>query len=468
MTFLVRYSIVALMFGSVSMLNAAEPLAIGSRLEPLIDDYLISEMTGDVHQQLHQPTPREVALVTDKPWEGNTSAYYTIFQDDDRYRMYYRGSHSGKDNGNTEHPEFTCYAESTDGIHWTKPDLGIVEFNGSKQNNIILEGLGTHCFVAFKDTRPDCPPKSKYKGISRGRPVGKAGLYIFESADGIHWSLMVDHPVITQGAFDSQNLAFWDSFTKRYVDYHRSFIDGKRSIVMCHSEDYINWTDPAPLEYSGSPVQELYTNAIRVYPRAEHIRIGFPTRYLPNEGSRVEPLFMSSRDGIRFRRWDEPVIPGTAPKDRMGNRSNYMANALVSLPDNDREYSVYATEAYYEGPDSRLRRFTYRVDGFVSVRAGDEGGDLLTKPLKLSGDPLNLNFLTQAGGQIRVHLESLEGETLAQSQWLTGDELVHPVKWQSGTDLQALQGRAAQLRFSMKNADLYSIQFGSTVSQQVQ
>lgn len=457
---LVRCFAVPLMLAAVSILNAADPLEIGSRLEPLIDDYLISEMTGDVHPQLHQPTPREVVLVTGEPWEGNTSAYFTIFQDDDRYRMVYRGSHSGKDNGNVEHPEFTCYAESTDGIHWTKPDLGIVEFNGSKHNNIILQGLGTHCFVAFKDTNPDCPPESQYKGISRGRPVGKKGLYVFESADGIHWSLMVDQPVITQGEFDSQNIAFWDSFTKRYVDFHRSYIDHKRSIVMSNSEDYINWSDPVPLEYPDSPVQELYTNAIRVYPRAEHIRIGFPTRYLPNEGSRVEPLFMSSRDGVHFHRWDEPVIPGTAPKDRMGNRSNYMANALVSLPDNDREYSVYATEAYYEGPDSRLRRFTYRVDGFVSVRAGDEGGDLLTKPLRLSSESLKLNFLTQDGGQIRVRLESPEGETLAQSQWLTGDQLAHPVEWQAERDLQALQGRAVRLRFSMKKADLYSIQFG--------
>lgn len=457
---LVRCFAVPLMLAAVSILNAADPLEIGSRLEPLIDDYLISEMTGDVHPQLHQPTPREVVLVTGEPWEGNTSAYFTIFQDDDRYRMVYRGSHSGKDNGNVEHPEFTCYAESTDGIHWTKPDLGIVEFNGSKHNNIILQGLGTHCFVAFKDTNPDCPPESQYKGISRGRPVGKKGLYVFESADGIHWSLMVDQPVITQGAFDSQNLAFWDSFTNCYVDYHRSFINNKRSIVMSHSKDYINWSEPVPLEYPDSPVQELYTNAIRLYPRAEHIRIGFPTRYLPNEGSRVEPLFMSSRDGVHFHRWDEPVIPGTAPKDRMGNRSNYMANALVSLPDNDREYSVYATEAYYEGPDSRLRRFTYRVDGFVSVRAGDEGGDLLTKPLRLSSESLKLNFLTQDGGQIRVRLESPEGETLAQSQWLTGDQLAHPVEWQAERDLQALQGRAVRLRFSMKKADLYSIQFG--------
>lgn len=456
---LISYFTLFVLLSASSVLSAADPLPIGSRLEPIVDDFLIAEMSGDVRQQLQQPTPGEVVLVTDEPWEGNTSAYYTIFQDDDRYRMYYRGSHAGTGNGNAEHPEFTCYAESTDGIHWTKPDLGIVEFNGSKHNNIILEGLGSHCFVAFKDANPDCPPESRYKGISRGESGGKHGLYVFGSADGIHWTLMADHPVITQGAFDSQNLAFWDSLTKRYVDYHRSFIDGNRSIVVSYSDDYIHWTDPEPLEYPGAPVQELYTNAIRLYPRADHIRIGFPTRYLPKEGQRVEPLFMSSRDGLRFNRWDEAIIPGTAPQDRMGNRSNYMANGLVSLSENDRGWSVYATEAYYEGPDSRLRRFTYRVDGLVSVHAGDEGGELLTKLVTLSGTTLILNFVTEDAGRIRVSLESPNGERLAQSEWLNGDEVAHPVQWKEGSDLPSLQGRDVRLRFEMKNADLYSIQF---------
>ncbi len=104
------------------------------------------------------------------------------------------------------------------------------------------------------------------------------------------------------------------------------------------------------------------------------------------------------------------------------------------------------------------------MDSSRCVRATREGG-LLTKPLTLSGESLNLNFLTQTGGQIRVSLESPEGETLAQSEWLTGDQIAHPVEWQAGTGLPAFQGRAVRLRLSMKKADLYSIQFGPTVSQ---
>ena len=93
--------------------------------------------------------------------------------------MYYRGSHWDKKTKKAAHREVTCYAESKDGIHWEKPNLGLVDWEGSKDNNIILDRLGTHCFVAFRDDNPNCPPEARYKGIARGRPTGKKGLYVF-------------------------------------------------------------------------------------------------------------------------------------------------------------------------------------------------------------------------------------------------------------------------------------------------
>ncbi|MEZ6144325.1 MAG: hypothetical protein R3B91_02600 [Planctomycetaceae bacterium] len=372
---------------------------------------------------MHQPSPQEVVFVTDKPWEGNTCAYYSIFQDGDLYRMYYRGSHFDEKTRKATHREVACYGE-----HRRHPldqaGVGTVRVRGSKANNIILDGLGTHCFVAFKDMNPDCDPQAKYKGISRGRPEGKKGLYVFQSPDGIHWELMADEPVITEGAFDSQNLAFWDAVTGQYVDYHRYFANGVRAIYMCTSDDYLHWTEPVPLTYPGQPHQHLYTNAIRPYPRAPHIRIGFPTRFLP-EHEQVEPVFMSSRDGVTFHRFNEAVIPQSAPEDRDGNRSNYMTNGLLSLPGNDREYSVYATEAYYTGPDSRVRRFTYRVDGFASAHAGTDGGTLTTKPLTFSGSKLVINYAAGEAGNVQVELLQEDGTPypgydLAPAPSLTG------------------------------------------------
>ncbi len=445
--------------------TAAVPIDVGSRLELFVDHHLIDRLSGDAKLQLHRPVPKEVVLVTDQPCEGNTCAYYTIFQDGDLYRMYYRGSHYDEKTQQAAHPEVTCYAESKDGVHWNKPKLGLFEFNGSKKNNIVWDGIGTHCFVPFKDENPDCSSDARYKAIARGRPRGMKGLYVYKSPDGIHWSLITDGPVITEGAFDSQNLAFWDPHVKLYREFHRTFHKGVRAIMTGTSTDFLNWSKPVLLEYPNAAHEHLYTNAIRPYERAPHILIGFPTRYLPNEGSRVEPVFMSSRDGRTFYRWSEALIPEDAPQNRDGNRSNYMTWGLVSLPGKHREYSVYATEAYYTGPDSRVRRFAFRVDGFVSVRADASGGELLTKPIKFSGTELVINLATSQNGSIRIEIQDVDGKpiegfSLADCPPIRGDAIDHTVAWKNTGNLSPLAGKPIRLRIELKDADLYSFRFG--------
>ena len=443
--------------------SGAQPLNIGSRLELFVDTALVERMTGDVQLRLHKPTPQEVVLVTDKPWEGNTSAYYTIFQDGPLYRMYYRGSHFDEKTRKGTHAEVTCYAESQDGIHWTKPKLGLFEFDGSKQNNIVWTGIGTHCFTPFKDDNPDCSAEARYKALSRGRPKGKRGLYAFKSPDGIHWSLMAPEPVITTGAFDSQNLGFWDPHTCLYREYHRTFHNGVRAIMTGTSSDFVKWSEPVLLEYPDAPNEHLYTNAILSYDRAPHILIGFPTRFLPKEASRVEPVFMASRDGRTFHRWAEAVIPEDAPQDRNGNRSNYMTWGLLQLPSNDRECSVYATEAYYTGPDSRVRRFTYRVDGFVSAQASSKGGQLLTKPIVFAGSKLVVNFATAAEGSLRVEVQNADGQPISGLRLTDcpaqrGDSVKHTVTWKQHGNLASAASQPVRLLFELRDADLFSFQ----------
>ena len=73
--------------------------------------------------------------------------------------MYYRGAHWDPKAKKATHREVTCYAESKDGITWTKPELGLFEFDGSKANNIVWDGGRTsHNFTPFRDTNPKCPP----------------------------------------------------------------------------------------------------------------------------------------------------------------------------------------------------------------------------------------------------------------------------------------------------------------------
>jgi hypothetical protein len=179
----------------------------------------------------------------------------------------------------------------------------------------------------------------------------------------------------------------------------------------------------------------------------------------------VEPIFMTSRDGTGFQRWPEPLIPVTAPEDRAGNRSNYMAWGLVQLPGQDREYSVYATEAYYKGKAGRVRRFVYRVDGFVSVRADENGGEVVTKPFTFQGKQLTINFATRPQGRVRVEIQDADGKplpkfTLADSQELRGDAIDQVVSWTGGSDVSSLAGRPIRLRWQLRAADLYAFQFG--------
>ena len=133
-----------------------EPESIGARLEPFVDDHLIARFGGAARLVVQKPEPKDVVFRADRPWEGNTSAYFTLFEDAGKYRMYYRGAHFDEATKKAPHRQVACYAESKDGLVWTRPDLGIFAFDGSTQNNIVWDGPGSHNFTPFKDNRPGC------------------------------------------------------------------------------------------------------------------------------------------------------------------------------------------------------------------------------------------------------------------------------------------------------------------------
>lgn len=489
----------------VAEVPAAEPIKIGSRRELFVDDHLIGKLNG-ARAVLHKPTRRKIVFVTDAAWEGSGSGYHTVFRDGDIYRLYYRGLHLDVSKGKLSsgrHKPYYCYAESKDGIHWKRPNLGIVEFQGSKKNNIILEGLGTHNFTPFKDENPDAPAAQRYKGI--GGVKSEGGLFAFQSADGIHWSLMRKKPVITNGAFDSQNLAYWDTIAKQYRAYWRTFSKGittkkvwkpagERAIRTGTSPDFLNWGNEADLKYVDSPPEHLYTNQVKPYHRAPHILIGFPARYIDRGWSDsmralvdaknrklrasavgrygtafTEGLLMASRDGVTFKRWNEAFLPpGIERKGTWQYGQQYIAWHVVEtkseFPGAPNELSLYATEDYWHGPGGKVRRYTLRLDGFVSIRAPMKGGELLTKPLVFSGKRLELNFASSAAGGIRVEIQNaagqpIKGYSLADCPPIFGDSVQRTVTWKHGADVSQLAGQTVRLRFELKDADLYALQF---------
>ena len=217
---------------------------IGSRLELFVDDWLIDRSEG-ARLVLHKPIPREVVLQLDQPWEkvweelpeaerkeqiargvwsGPTPLGFTsVMKDGDLFRLYYTWDRS-------DQPSLTGYAESRDGIHWTKPALGIVEFRGSKVNNLVWSENKMWAFAPFRDVNPTTKPDERYKALAGGPPE-----IALVSADGLHWRKLRAEPVLTDGAFDSLNVAFWDSERKQYVAYYRDYYpSGVAAYVAAH------------------------------------------------------------------------------------------------------------------------------------------------------------------------------------------------------------------------------------------
>lgn len=504
-----------LLLGSLSIATADEgTIDIGSHRELFVDDALIGSLSGGARQVLHHPEAKEIAITHDADWEGTGSGYHSIFFDPDlgKYRMYYKSWHLAVSDGKVNtgsHPLFCCYAESDDGIHWIKPDLGIVEFKGSKANNIVLAPT-TYGEVTsdpghpavFRDENPSCPADARYKAIIRS--AKPHGLLVFKSPDGLHFSLMHPKPVITEGAFDSQNLAFFDPNIGAYRAYWRVFTagktdgkdwkpEGKRAIRTAVSKDLITWEPWKDLTYVDSPQEQLYTNGIKPYFRAPQLLLGFPTRYverpwsdnmhaLPEHENRqqrakaserygtaiTEGLFMASRDGAKFKRWNEAFLPpGIERPGTWHYGHQYIGWSVVptkslleGAPD---ELSLYAVESYWTGNSSALRRYTLRMDGFVSVNAPLVGGEFITKTLTFTGKTLHLNYATSAAGSIRVEIQdkrgkAIPGYAMEDCAELFGDTLDRSPVWKNGSDLSSLAGKPVRLRFVLKDADLFAMQ----------
>lgn len=465
------------------------PLDIASRRELFVDRYLI-ERFDNVRLMLHEPRDEGEVLRYDQPWEGPFCGYDTVIHDGDIFRLYYRGKLAGRDGAG----EVTCCAESQDGLHWTKPKLGLHEAAGSTENNIVLTAPGvTHNFSPFLDTRPGVPKAERFKALGglldNKNPAG--GLRAYASEDGLHWKPFCDGPVITRGAFDSQNVAFWSVTEQCYVCFFRIFstgvttatqwkITGLRTVARATSTDFIHWSDPEPMRFEPAQEVHVYISQTHPYFRAPHLYISTAARFMPGRQAisdaeaksiKVNPgyykdvsdsVLLTSRDGHTFQQtFREALIrPGLRPNEWV-SRTGYPAlNVVQTGPE---EMSLYVNQDYAQ-PTAHLRRYSMRLDGFASVHAPYEGGEFVTKPLRFEGRQLLLNCATSAAGSIRVEVQDADGKPLpgysaTDCVEIIGNRLEWPVRWKNDRDLSALAGQPVHLRFVMKDADIFALQF---------
>ncbi len=326
----------AMLFGmALATLVGAAAIDAGDRLQVMWDNHVVDAARTTAARVVHHPEYAGVALTHDEPWEGDGCGYHCIVPDRDErgefLRMYYNGWAIGcgwRDVTNHFSADGVrvCYAESRDrGLTWEKPDLGLVAFQGKKENNIIADAATFDSeldnFFVFRDTRPECPPEERYKAVAqlwtalepgapapreaecgppktvqkRGGRLCEQALWCCVSEDGVHfrrgWLMS------RLGAFDTLNTAFWDESRGEYHLYYRWFHNAEteepekwdnanvRDIRHAVSKDFKNWSAPERLDFGeGAEDYPLYTNVIQPYFRESSILVGFPKRYVERSG----------------------------------------------------------------------------------------------------------------------------------------------------------------------------------------
>lgn len=466
-------------------LRGAEGVSsIGTSKIRFVDRQLI-ERSDEVRLRLHPPRKtNERLLESEHPWESATLNWFTVLQEEDKYRMWYEcydvaGWTSGDDTS-------FCYAESNDGIHWTKPKLGLVSYQGTRDNNILFRQIGqgsyhsrVHGSCVFVD--PTAPPDQRYKCVSQGlfQGIGERPYYVagMSSPDGLHWTRLTQ-PICPVFA-DSQYSACFDSAKREYVLFGRVSGRGGRAIGRVASPRFDQFpplTSSPVLEVDADqpPDCDLYNPACMPYPDGENLWIMFPSLFR-HRADTLDIRLAISRDGVRWT-WperDQPWIALGDPGEYDGG-SLYMANGGCLLTGDEWSFYYSASPLKHDEADlpklteAKNRRVYSRAvtprDRLVSISAGEKSGNVVTRPVQFIGRRLIVNARVQPGGRLRVGLQSAEGHpigghTVADCQPLTDDHSAWTVTWNGAADIGEWSGRPVRIQFEMQHADLFACQF---------
>lgn len=467
--------------------------ARGETLRHLFLDPAFLKSSENTSLHIHAPERRETVIRADQPWEKLMISFFlTVREDEGKLRMWYICR-------DAENQPNLAYAESADGVTWVKPILGIVNYQGSTENNLV--GVAGVEGVVFQDPKARSVDE-KYVYLTRHKG---AAIYRYHSPDGLRWQR--DEKPFSNIPSDTQTVTFWDENLGRYVLYlrGRGLKPGSkehwRTVTRATTDDL---TKPLPItlptdskerqafmkaggglptvleaDASDPAESDIYNISAQPYPLDRRWYVGFPSFFqrqtnpankkATNYG-RVEVQFVGSRDGIRWERYDrEPYAsPGLAGAESAN--VIFMGTGMVVRGDEIWQYGTgfYShhgdVAARKEKTDGVIHRYVQRVDGFVSLDFANTGGNCVTAPVKVDGARLRLNVDTGALGTIRAALldgsgKPLSGFELEQCDMLRTNSTRAVISWQGRTDLSSLAGQSVQVAFSGSRAKLYSFYF---------
>ncbi len=401
----------------------------------------------------------EVWFKSEKAWEADRiNGYSTVIFENGKYRLWYEslGDNYPK-NGSFEYG----YAESTDGITWTRPNLGLIDYNGSKENNISYHHApGTESGTVFVD--PTAPASERYKRLFIVPEDGHYNTRGAVSADGISWKNLPE-PILTDFFSDTQVTAYYDEIIQSYVGYFRGHKYGRRSIARSVTKDFNHWPRPEVVLYPGineSPGCDFYTNAHVLYPGKKNLHLLFPAQY--NRDSDIVDIHIAtSTNGINWEYFSsKPVVSvkGTP------YHTLYCGDGVVPLGNDT--YGVpccgfKATHNDYTPLQHEGEYFwaMWKKDRFIGIEA--EGtGYFATDSFTHSASALHVNVDTEYAGMVKVQLSdgaaAIPGYSFADCDPIMGDNIDKVVSWKGSTDITATRGKSVVVEFSMQQAKVFA------------
>jgi len=430
----------------------------------LDDDFLIAESWNIEYEaatlEKHEGNP---IIACDQPWEKLMSFTCGLYEDEDKtFKLWYNTIVRGKGTN-------TCYATSKDGINFEKPNLGLIEFDGSRDNNIVFGGTDACSILKdFNEPDPNKLYKMGYDVVDHRGP----GLAIATSPDGLNWTGQ-RYAALCGHEFDSHNVIVWDDQRGEYNAYVRFWLYGKRQIRRATSPDLYHWSKlewvHGPDEHD-IPEMDLYTPAVCKYSAAPNLFV-MQTSAFDHASNMLWIQMALSRDGIKWKRYRHPFIP-------RGAAGTWDSGSLYAVPSvmlHDDKLFVYykAHDVGHVAVEAGggVGVGTMRRDGFIALRGGSREGVVTTKTIVFSHDGpatpnkgrLTLN-IDAAGGHAQVELLDLNGVPIPgfgknDCDPITSDSTLHVVTWGGKRAVDHLMGIPIKLRFYLTDSKLYSFRF---------
>ncbi len=440
-------------------------LLLDSRVIDRVENAVLR--VGTVHKARSNPLFGE-----DKPWEVRVDNMYpTVVFDKQKgiYRCWYNTFL--EDVNAWYYAEMgLCYATSRDGLHWQKPELDVVEFNGTRANNLVARKLhGAGVFMDAVDRDPARRFKMFFASGNHWGPkptpdptkvTSPYTMAVAFSHDGVHWSKRTRCPRIGPrrlGTGDTHNNALWVPEIGKYVGITRKW-SGGRVVVRTESPDFVGWTKAVDVMV-GQELAQTYSMPVFRY---AGVYLGLVSIYNPQSGH-VHCELAWSPDTIKWNR----IQPGTPLIATSKRRGHYdwgcvYAAAPVFTENDIRLYYGASDLGHEDDRKSFLALATLRPDGFAGYEpeVSDRQATIVTRPLTCTGKHLTLTADAQAG-EIRVSLLDEDGKIRLESEPIVGNVTDKQVSWKNGGSLKTHIGSRVQLRATLHDAKLYAFAFTS-------